>query len=168
MSKLLSIYQNITQQLKETHHISWPKNLQQEQLDVQSQKISSEQLTKQLTIFAPTQGWYQTLDAVQTLALNGTLTLTPAERLICGEFINASGQSLHIRQQGNTIIATTYTPIEGQEKGQTLFSAKYKHLLQRHGTPNGQIAIYKLYWDINDPQQPKYSRFLKIQQEKKS
>ncbi len=164
MSKLLEIYQNITEQLAVEYQVDWPKTLQQASLKVESQKVPLNQLHTQLIAFSPTQGWYQTLDTVQILALNSTLNLETSDPIICGEFINEQGCSLHIRPQGVHRLVTLYTP----NTGESLLSAKYKHVLQSHGLPNGKVAIYKLYWDINETKQPKYSRFLKIQQEKKS
>lgn len=164
MSNLLDIYQNIISTLKSEHKISWAKNMQAEKLAVSSKKINLTDLQQTLNDFAPTQGWYQTLDSLFQLKPNQTaIKINLNDPINCGEFINAKGQSLHLRAQGSQLIATTYYP----DQGDTLFSAKYSQLIQSQGTPNGQKAIYKLYWDINNTNQPKYSRFLKIQTENK-
>lgn len=166
MSNLLKYYQELTETLKKELKIGWAKNIQQESLEVSNQLISIEQIVTKIQQFAPSQGWLQTLDSVLIINIDDTIQTTANYPIINGELINQQGQSLHIRQQGSQLSLTLYSPIkepdEKNEKAETLLSAKYNQLIQTKGIPNGQQATYKVYWDMQDTKQPKYSRLIRI------
>lgn len=150
----LEIYNKTAEALAPILGKGWMKNLMAESIEVISKQIPNSELEKEITKFAPTQGWVQTLNEV-TLFTNQL----PKGTIQSAEFINAKGDSLHIRPAGNQSIVTEYK----KDQGKNYICGKYKQAISVSGLDDGQKeAYYKVYWNENDTKQPKYSRFISI------
>ena len=153
--KTLQNYQKIQQALKKDG-ISWLKDLKEETLNIESELIEIKTANQILNEFKATQGWVQTLDKVSII--NKDKAIQDQGIIINAELVNQQGDSLHLRQQGKQLRKTIYKQATTGEK---LIYTQAKQVIE-HLEAKNYTALYQVYWNPKNTQQPKYSRLIDI------